>query len=658
VAPNSGPNDAQAVYLFISQLSHKLLLKIFSSKDAARQSASVSKAPPLLTLIINRSLSVPGHTAESFSLNDAQGATPRESTAIAGSLSAADHTGAFGAPRSAGAGSIASREADTFAGGGVSFDSQPNIYGASASGDNARALESTGAPPASGGSMRGDASGSGAGTAGYHAQPGGGAGSERYAAAGAGGHGSGQGTGAGSERLAAAGVGGQDSGQGTGAGAERSPAGGAGGPGLEPSAGFERSPAAAAGGPALEPGAGKGFDQAPAAAAGGPALEPGAGKGFDQTPAATAGDSLSFSQESTPAAERPENSMASPVMLANSDRVLEPFQKMTESPDWNEAGNREKFGAMYDAFNKEFPNEPRATIHQHYREWIPSYEKETERIKTEAPERRLDLVQQLTNKIMGDQGLPTVKVQGDSAVPMYGKGVISLPEETIMGPPEQLIASLTHEITHAEQDVLTISRIADKMGVGKTATADQQQAIAKEMGMAPDSQFLNDTLQYRNGKPLSQAETDRADALIQEHATKMPELHAYNKNWMARLDLPPLISQMQLQPGKASEYLRDLDKSSDPFTDYYKDQPGIQALLTTLPRDGNGVLLPGDAATDQKITSAFQKVEEDTAAETPQHMQNVQNFLWERESTPTGDAFRDLLLKKLEKQGSDQLGAE
>jgi hypothetical protein len=87
-----------------------------------------------------------------------------------------------------------------------------------------------------------------------------------------------------------------------------------------------------------------------------------------------------------------------------------------------------------------------------------------------------------------------------------------------------------HELIHAEQDQLGVRRAADQIGIGKTATAEQMDALRQrypqyeELGISKDMRhrrvfdvFLNNILENRNGRPLSAEEAARADRLLDAH---------------------------------------------------------------------------------------------------------------------------------------------
>lgn len=75
-----------------------------------------------------------------------------------------------------------------------------------------------------------------------------------------------------------------------------------------------------------------------------------------------------------------------------------------------------------------------------------------------------------------------------------------------------------HEITHTEQAVTMMRRIADLIGIGERATPTQMKQLGREygnyVGHRIRQSFIEDMLTFRHGEPLTPAQAARADRFL------------------------------------------------------------------------------------------------------------------------------------------------
>lgn len=135
-------------------------------------------------------------------------------------------------------------------------------------------------------------------------------------------------------------------------------------------------------------------------------------------------------------------------------------------------------------------------------------------------------LQGVVDKWTASRGLPKIAVEWYAP---NGKNYGSAPwaqptvrlEATVLAksPITRTGETLIHELTHIDQHVLLMRRIADRMGVGATATARETNGMLREFRRSyapeiPDTSYLNEVIRLRKGQPLSPAQTARADRLM------------------------------------------------------------------------------------------------------------------------------------------------
>jgi hypothetical protein len=118
------------------------------------------------------------------------------------------------------------------------------------------------------------------------------------------------------------------------------------------------------------------------------------------------------------------------------------------------------------------------------------------------------------NGFLAGNKLPAVKVQSQwqDDVARYGTwGFLTLGNKSFNDPqvgPEEKASVLFHEVLHSEQNVLRIWLLADEMGIEKTATPKQVEAIAAQLGIGPGSppksakDLVSEILTSRDGRQL------------------------------------------------------------------------------------------------------------------------------------------------------------
>ncbi len=139
---------------------------------------------------------------------------------------------------------------------------------------------------------------------------------------------------------------------------------------------------------------------------------------------------------------------------------------------------------------------------------------------------RKEHLQSALDKITARHGLPSIEfdyLKGKNASGEYsnGHGKLAVDRDFMVGDTlkTQSLDLTLHELTHFEQDVLVIRRMADGLGIGKKANPEQLDQLAKAYdvltGDAPSRGFLQNVLENRAGKPLSSQQIARADELLQ-----------------------------------------------------------------------------------------------------------------------------------------------
>jgi hypothetical protein len=161
------------------------------------------------------------------------------------------------------------------------------------------------------------------------------------------------------------------------------------------------------------------------------------------------------------------------------------------------------------------------------------------------PEQRKAKIVELMNQFNKEQGIPPVKVEFVPAERMsadgfYGNGVLEVSEKALAGDPVELMKLLYHENVHNRQDLINIRRCADlaedKLGrpIGRPPTSEDLQAIRKiyeEKNLGPLSkEHLEQSLEYRKGQRLDEAQTRLADRQIQYWAQETGPIQYYWQN--------------------------------------------------------------------------------------------------------------------------------
>lgn len=129
-------------------------------------------------------------------------------------------------------------------------------------------------------------------------------------------------------------------------------------------------------------------------------------------------------------------------------------------------------------------------------------------------------IQMALNEFTSAQGLPPIRVMFDSHVDVaaywFGTRQMSIGYSTSKGLSARQAELLLHELTHYEQDIVRMRLTADKMGIGKEATAEQMAEFKRQEEAtvsAFDEGFFREVMRRRNGKQLTTEETARAEKL-------------------------------------------------------------------------------------------------------------------------------------------------
>lgn len=119
-----------------------------------------------------------------------------------------------------------------------------------------------------------------------------------------------------------------------------------------------------------------------------------------------------------------------------------------------------------------------------------------------------------------------------------GRGKVEVLEKSVMSgerPSAEFLNTLFHELTHVEQDALMIKRIADKLKLGTNPTAAERAELKRQYLLetagktAPtekaeveksakqwlSDEWLNKVIEQRNGQPLSEPQSQRAERLLE-----------------------------------------------------------------------------------------------------------------------------------------------
>ncbi len=115
--------------------------------------------------------------------------------------------------------------------------------------------------------------------------------------------------------------------------------------------------------------------------------------------------------------------------------------------------------------------------------------------------------------------------ENSNAAYRLGKGIVVMKPDTKFASSKAALIdrarSMLHELAHMEQDTLSIRRLADNLGIGKTCDDKQLEALQKAYNTAYpghelDGDFARRVLALRNGVPLTKSEEQRADQLMKD----------------------------------------------------------------------------------------------------------------------------------------------
>jgi hypothetical protein len=236
---------------------------------------------------------------------------------------------------------------------------------------------------------------------------------------------------------------------------------------------------------------------------------------------------------------------AKPVLTENAETVASIFAKHMDAPGWN-ALNRARVEAekAADAAAEVLPKFPEGTPYtsnagklreltlQHFGEDGLRKKESLDAAfahrnallaQSSAPD-RLPILQNAFDEVTDKFSLPRVRVQFDED--LQGRGLYTLGtdqiavKQSLLDGEElaQLSGTSAHELTHAEEGALLVRRMADKLGVGTTASEDQlkllKEAHDTEVGVPVTDEFVLSVLKARNGRTLSLDENARAEKIL------------------------------------------------------------------------------------------------------------------------------------------------
>ena len=162
---------------------------------------------------------------------------------------------------------------------------------------------------------------------------------------------------------------------------------------------------------------------------------------------------------------------------------------------------------------------------------------------------REEAIKPHVERICKELGIPTVEVNFSHDLVerrrgqyRTGHGIVELRDNLgLQGdrPSPQLLATLMHEIGHAEQDALMIRRLGDELKIGPNATPEERTKLREEFvrrtegKTAPtdaedlraradrfDDKWTERVLKEGGGKPLTAEQAARADGLFKAHTEK------------------------------------------------------------------------------------------------------------------------------------------
>jgi|GEM_PF-3134360 hypothetical protein len=166
-----------------------------------------------------------------------------------------------------------------------------------------------------------------------------------------------------------------------------------------------------------------------------------------------------------------------------------------------------------------------------------------------------------------------------------------------------MVEKVAHEYTHALQDNQILRMLADKHGVGITATKEQIKAISTEYNAstnsALDQRFLSQIMKDRNGIRLSMSETLNAKQLLASM-----KLYAKEQPLAARGGIDLTLTQIEqsvdilAQPEGGAILKEAIADGAGPMVDMMKGTVPYANQLGTAPEKlrGLGRILEGDSS--------------------------------------------------------------
>ena len=149
-----------------------------------------------------------------------------------------------------------------------------------------------------------------------------------------------------------------------------------------------------------------------------------------------------------------------------------------------------------------------------------------------AVDKRTAALQATIADFLHEQNLPAATIKSDDfmrTAGSYALGRVKVADKYMTGAhmDDMTISIVFHELVHHEQHTLRIKNIADKLGIGRTATADEQARLLRmaypkdELGATADGEnkaemaaaFVARVIVRRDGQRLNGAERSRAEML-------------------------------------------------------------------------------------------------------------------------------------------------
>jgi len=211
--------------------------------------------------------------------------------------------------------------------------------------------------------------------------------------------------------------------------------------------------------------------------------------------------------------------------------------------------------------------------------------------------KRTEQLQAVVNRAAEQTHQPPVQVVAVDDAKMGGRdgyyqaGKLYVAKSKIQkGDPAELKELLYHEMTHAQQDNLMIRELADKAGVGTTASAEKIEEIkaaykaqvAAEARFFPDVQLpedqgehIREVLKARNGERLNDVQSKHAQELMKAFREQTPPGEFHNE-LVKNIKVQDHELNVLAKPGGRSDLLRRI--SEDP-------ELAIRLFGTKLPED-------------------------------------------------------------------------